>query len=182
MCLANPEDFRIIGKVVAAHGLQGTLKVESWSDFPERFTALKQVYLRNTKGELSLHEVAGVRFSPQYVLLKLVGVSRREQAENYREAELLVPDEESWPLSTDRYYISDLVGIEAVGTDETILGQVVDVATGGAQDLLIIEGPHGELLIPMVDEWVLKVDLAARKILVANWRDLIYPEECKDAN
>lgn len=182
MPLPSPEDFRTIGKVVAAHGLQGTLKVESWSDFGERFTALGHVYLRTPSGELSRHEVKGVRLGPRYVLVKLADLTRREQAERHREAELLVPDEESWPLPPNRYYISDFIGIEAVGTDETALGHVSDVVAGGAQDILVVEGPYGELMIPMVDEWVLEVDLAARKIRVANWQDLAYPEECKDAD
>jgi 16S rRNA processing protein RimM len=178
----SPEDFRAIGVVVAAHGLQGTLKIESWSDFAERFSALKQVYLKTTGGELSHHDVKGVRLGPRYVLLKLADLTHRDQAEDCRGAEVLVPDEESWPLPPNRYYISDLVGIEAIGTDETVLGTVTDVAVGGAQDILVVEGPFGELMVPMVDEWVVDVSLAARTVRIANWRDLANPEECKDAD
>ena len=41
----SPEDVRAIGVIVGAHGLQGTFKLASLSDFPERFEALRTVYL-----------------------------------------------------------------------------------------------------------------------------------------
>jgi len=174
-----PDDFRAIGKVVAPHGLQGALKVESWSDFPERFEALRGVYLRRVTGELARHEVKSVRFGSRHILLKLEGLTHREQVEEYREAELLVPDEESWPLPQNRYYVSDLVGMETVGTDETLLGRVIEIDAGGAQDILRVQGPHGELMIPLVDEWVPDIDIVARKIRISNWQNLVNREECK---
>jgi 16S rRNA processing protein RimM len=175
-----PENFRAIGRVVSLHGLQGALKVESWSDFPERFEALRWIYLRRVTGELERHEVKNVRFGSRHILLKLEGLTHREQVEEYREAELLVPDEESWPLPQNHYYVSDLIGMETVGTDETLLGEVIEIDAGGAQDILRVQGPFGELMIPLVDEWVSEIDIAARKIRVSNWKNLVNPEESKD--
>lgn len=176
------KDFRAIGKVVAAHGLQGTLKVESWSDFAQRFFALKWVYLKVKGGELSRHKVKDVRLGSRYVLLKLEGLTRREETEDFREAELLIPEAESWPLPPNRFYISDLIGLEAFGTDGTVLGQVSDVLTGGAQDILSVDGPYGEMMIPLVDEWVRDIDIASGKVHINNWQSLVNPEECKDAD
>jgi 16S rRNA processing protein RimM len=174
-----PDDFRAIGRVVAPHGLQGALKVEPWSDFPERFAALQWIYLRPVNGEPARHEVKSVRWGDRHVFLKLVGFTQREQVEQFREAELLVPEEESWPLPSNRYYESDLLGMTVVGSDETLLGQVIDIETGGAQDILRVEGPFGELMIPLVDEWVPDMDVEARKLRVSNWENLVNPEECK---
>ncbi|MFH1009820.1 MAG: ribosome maturation factor RimM [bacterium] len=176
------EDFRIIGKVVAAHGLQGTLKIESWSDFPERFRTLTWVFLKQPSGQLSRHEVKNVRFGTHHVFMKLDGLVRREQAEEYRDSELLIFDKESWPLPPDRYYVSDLIEMAIVGTDGTELGRITDAQTGAAQDILVVEGPYGELLIPFVSEWVTEVDMTARRLRVANWQELIYPEECPSAD
>jgi 16S rRNA processing protein RimM len=178
----NPEDFRVIGKVVAAHGLQGTLKVESWSDFPERFVSVRRLFLKRTDGKISSHEVKNVRSGSRHVFIKLVDLHRREDAEEYRESEVLIPDEESWPLPPDRYYVSELVGMAVLGADGTELGKVVGAEARQVQDILTVDGPFGELLIPMVSEWVTEVDMAARKIYIANWQALAYPEECRDAD
>ncbi len=182
MSPANPEDFRAIGKVVAAHGLQGTLKIVSLSDFDERFDALEWVFLQVEEREPKRYKVVDVRFSSRYVLLKLDGLTRREQAEELREAELLVPESERWPLPPNRYYISELIGLQAVGLDEMMLGSVTDVICSGAQDILVVDGPHGELLIPIVDEWVSEVDIAAGKVRIVNWQGLVFPENTKDAD
>jgi 16S rRNA processing protein RimM len=178
----NPEDFRAIGKVVAAHGLQGTLKVDSWSDFDERFDALEWVFLQVEGREPARFKVVDVRFSTRHVLLKLDGLTRREQAETFKDAELLVPESERWPLPPNRYYISELIGLEAIGLDETKLGSVTDVICSGAQDILVVDGPHGELLIPIVDEWVSDVNIAAGQVRIADWKGLIFPENLNDAD
>ena len=182
MSPANPENFRAIGKVVAAHGLQGTLKIVSLSDFDERFDALEWVFLQVEGREPARYKVVDVRFSSRYVLLKLDGLTRREQAEELREAELLVPESERWPLPPNRYYVSELIGLQAVGLDETMLGSVTDVICSGAQDILVVDGPHGELLIPIVDEWVSEVDIAAGEVRIVNWQGLASPENLKDAD
>ena len=182
MSPANPEDFRAIGKVVAAHGLQGTLKIDSWSDFAERFDALEWVFLQMEGGDPKRYKVVDVRFSTRHVLLKLDGLTRREQAEELRGAELLVPESERWPLPPNRYYISELIGLQAVGMDDTMLGAVTDVISSGAQDILVVDGPHGELLIPIVDEWVSDVDISAKKVRVLNWQGLVFPENTNNAD
>jgi 16S rRNA processing protein RimM len=178
----TPEDFRAIGKVIVAHGLQGTLKVDSWSDFDERFDALEWVFLQVEGNEPVKFKVVDVRFSTRHVLLKLDGLTKREQAEQFKNAELLVPESERWPLPPNRYYISELIGLHAIGSDETELGSVTDIITSGAQDLLVVDGPHGELLIPIVDEWVSEVDVVAGKVHIINWQGLVFPENSNDAD
>ena len=64
----------------------------------------------------------------------------------------------------DEYYVFQLVGLEVVEEGGRVLGTVADVEPGVANDVLVVDGG---LALPMVEECVRDVDLAAGRILVA---------------
>ena len=166
------EEMRTIGVVVSSHGLQGTLKVESLSDFPERFEAIKSVYLVQNGGTPLSYQIKRVKWAGQFILLTLHELTTRTEADKLRGAELCVALKDSWKLPEDVFYISDLLGFHGVGEDGTQLGELKETLAG-AQDLLLFEGEKGELLVPFVSTWVGKVDPAARTIEILNWKQLV---------
>ncbi len=167
-------DFRAVGVIVGEHGLQGSLKVLPLSDFPDRFNALRKVYLRRGEEIVGEDEVKRVRWAQSHLLVALHSVRTREDAVGLRGVELCVADADSWPLPKDVYYISDLIGFHGVSGSE-VIGTLVGTQSG-AQDILEFDGPHGNLLVPFVSEWVGNVDERARTIELLNWRRLIDSE------
>ncbi len=73
------------------------------------------------------------------------------------------------------YYVSDLRGFRVVGEDGTEIGVLRDVLSG-AQDILQIDHAGQELLVPLVAEWVGRIDTETRTMEILNWRRLIEPE------
>jgi 16S rRNA processing protein RimM len=171
----NPEDLRTIGMVIGAHGLQGTLKVNPLSDFPERYATLESVYLMRGDSVVELR-VKQTRWSNQHVLISLIDLTTRDEAETMIGAEVCVPLSESWKLPDGIYYATDLIGFAGIADDGTELGVLKDIHSG-AQDLLAFVGLGKELLVPFVSEWVGRVDLQARTIEILHWQRLVEGEE-----
>jgi 16S rRNA processing protein RimM len=167
----NPDNLRTVGVIAGAHGLQGTFKLEPLSDFPERFEALRTVYLLRGETVLSQCRVKNVRWANAVVLVTLREIRTREEAEDLRGVELCVPESEAWKLPTDVYYTSDLLGFAGIAEDGTVLGILKDVQPG-AQDILQFDKDGEELLVPFVSEWVGQVDPVKRTIEILNWRRL----------
>ena len=169
------EDLRTVGIVAGTHGLDGTLKLNPLSDFPERYHALRIVYLKREDTVLAKMHVTAVRLATTQVLITLREISTPEAAREFRGAELCVAEAETWKLPANTYYISDLRGFRAVGEDGAEIGILIDVLSG-AQDILQIDHHGQELLVPLVGEWVGRVDTAARTIEILNWRRLLEAE------
>jgi 16S rRNA processing protein RimM len=167
----NPEDLRTVGVIVGAHGLQGTFKLEPLSDFPERFQALRMVYLLRGETVLGRYQVKNLRWANALLLVTLKEIRTREEADELRGVELCVPDAESWELPEDVYYTSDLLGFTGIAEDGTVLGTLTEVHEG-AQDILQFMKGEEELLVPFVREWVGQVDMEKRTIEILNWRRL----------
>jgi 16S rRNA processing protein RimM len=172
------QDLRIIGVITAPHGLQGAVKINPLSDFPERFAHLKSCYLRRRDGSVSEAKVIDVRQGNRCIYLTFDMFRTRNEAELLRGCEVCVAEKDSWPLPENTYYVSDLIGFRVVSDKGEDIGRLTDVIRG-AQDILQIEGRFGELLVPFVNEWVGEVNLVEKSIQIHNWRLLAAPMSYK---
>jgi len=123
-----------------------------------------------------------------YLRLSLVGVDTRSAAEALVGALVQIPKAAlAQTQEEDEFLASDLIGLKVVGQDGSLLGTVTAVNNYGTADILTVKRPHplkerseevpplpkerglggeGELLIPMVDDFILSIDLARGEIRV----------------
>ena len=160
--------FLVVGRILRAHGVRGELRVEVLTELPERLTWLERVYLsRDPDDETPVAtEVTNVRFHKGQALVTLAGTASREAAEALRSTYLLVPIAEAIPLEDDEYYYYQLEGLEVVSDEGERLGVIREVLETGANQVFIVDGAAGELLLPNTEEVVLAVDLEAGRMTV----------------
>ncbi|MBL0060294.1 MAG: 16S rRNA processing protein RimM [bacterium] len=170
----------VIGIVVGSHGLQGTLKVDPRTDFPERFEVLRTCYLCCGDEDAQIVKIKRCKFAPRGILLTLDGTKTREEADKLRGATIEVPMSDRWALPDDFYYISDLIGCQAVDEAGKMMGEIEQVLRG-SQDVLLIKATQGEILVPFVNEWVGKTDVIARVVVIKRAAELITAEEIPPA-
>lgn len=160
-----------IGRLQTAHGVRGEVKVEVWSDIPDRFGRLKRLLLVSDSRE-AWFDVQSVREGPKGLLVKLKGIDTPEAAKQWVNATIkATPDAE--PLPENTWYTADLLGLPVFDTQGKAVGEVKNVHTSG-HDLLEVTTPDGqELLIPFVQDWVPEVDLINRRLIVQPVDDLL---------
>jgi 16S rRNA processing protein RimM len=149
-----------VGRVVSAHGVRGDLKVESLTDFPERFRPGSRLWLEGVPRTVERSRQQG-----KMLVVKLEEVDSRTQAETLRGKQLMVPQARAIEQESV-YYLHDIVGLEVVEASGNALGEVVDVLATGANDVYVVQGKRGEMLLPALDDVIRHVDLAARRIRV----------------
>jgi 16S rRNA processing protein RimM len=163
----TPQDeLLVVGKVVAAQGLKGELRILPLSDFPERFTRAGQRWLQRREEAPRVVELRGGRQLPgkELFVVRLADVDSREAAEALVGEQLLVRASDRPKLARGEFHLLDLVGTEVrlLETQQPI-GRVCDLVHAG-NDLLEVEqdtpsGPR-RILIPFVTAIVPEVHLA----------------------
>lgn len=154
-----------IGRVRAAHGIRGELKVEPMTDDPRRYEALTELYLERA-GQSQRYIIQGVRYQKADILLKLEGIDDRNQAEREKGALLRIDKALRADLPQDRFYIDDLVGLQ-VYEGEQLLGRLSEVLQPGANDVYVVRTESGRhLYIPALKAVVVHVDIAAGRMEV----------------
>lgn len=152
--LAEPPELLEVGRLVAAQGLQGEVRVLPMSDFPERFTRPGPRWLRSRTGEIRPVRLLAGRPLPgkELFVLRLEGIGDRTAAEGLVGHELMVDAADRPPLEPGEFHLLDLVGLEVRLLPEgTLIGRVTDLIHAG-NDLLEIalSAEARRVLIPFV--------------------------------
>jgi 16S rRNA processing protein RimM len=164
------DEWLMVGKVVAAQGLRGELRVVPRSDFPERFTAPGPRWLRLKQMEPRPVNLEAGRQLPgkELFVVRLAGIDSREAAEALVGQELLVRGDDRPELAEGEFHLSDLVGLQVrMEADGRSIGTVVDLLSAG-NDLLEVElkaegpgeGQGRRVLVPFVEAIVPTVNLS----------------------
>lgn len=167
---AAPEGRTIIGKIVGAHGINGTMLLLPLTDYPERFFDMKTIDL-NQPGKprktLKVRKLAPYEGKGTF-FFQAEGVNDRDAAELRKGSFVTIADDERVELEEDEYWIDDLVGLSVVENGSgRKLGTVEEVMLTGSNDVYLIRTPEGKLLpIPAVAEAIGSVDVETGTITV----------------
>ncbi len=161
----SSEELLVVGKVVAAQGLRGELRVLPLSDFPERFTKAGPRWLQRKEGIPRSVHLKGGRQLPgkEMYVVRLEGIDSREAAEALVGEQLMVRASDRPKLARGEFYLLDLVGLEVrLQESSAVIGHVRNLIHAG-NDLLEVElsAERGgrSILIPFVKAIVPTVEL-----------------------
>jgi len=164
--VADTPRYLAIGRIVGAFGIRGEVKVEIHSDNPARFGQLRRAFMG--KGDaLRPVVVLGARPHKNYALVRLEGCPDRTAAERLRGQWLYIPVEEALPLEEDEYYEFQALGSQVETVEGEYLGRIRDVIYTGANEVFVVDGEGGELLIPVLKDVVLEIDPSRDRVLVS---------------
>ena len=156
-----------IGKIVGTHGLRGDLKVRLHSGDPEFLLSLSSVSLSLPNGEEVEVRINRRVLHKGQVLLRLQNYESIDLVEPLVGSQVLVAEELLPKLAADEYYWMQLDGLRVVDHNLGDIGQLKDLFTSGAHDTYVVKGSLGEILIPAVQKFILKIDIDERVMHVA---------------
>jgi len=169
--LFGKPEFLAVGKLRKPHGVEGEMVMDVLTDFPERLKP--GVLLHLGAGHDVLH-VQSCRNYAGGLLISFTEVRDREAAGLLRNQMLYVRTDEIPPLPEGEYYHHQLLGLRAIGDGDRLLGTVVEILETGANDVLVVRpASGGDLLIPMVDVFIQKIDPGAGEIHVKLMEGLV---------
>jgi len=148
-----PEGFVTVGRILRPWGVRGHLKVEPLTDFPDRFSPGSLLYIDGVA-----HRVEECRWRQGRAYIKLSGIDGTA-AQALRGRSLSVPEGELRPLPEGCYYQFQLLGLAVRDRQGRPLGRVAEILSTAGNDVLVVRGPGGELLLPALEDVILKVDL-----------------------
>lgn len=167
------------GVVIGVHGLRGDLKVRPLSGESSTLDTVKELTLR-VGTTISHHKVQKASWHKGKLLIRLEGITSIENAEKFIGCEILISNTDLSNLPDDEFYWFQLEGLQVNDRQQGDLGKVVDIFTTAAHDILVVRGFRGEILIPVVDAFILKIDKNA-KLMHVDLPDGLIPEADLDA-
>jgi 16S rRNA processing protein RimM len=158
-------EYVTVGYIRRAHGIGGCVHVESLTDNPTRFEALSEVIVE-VGGRRTLYRVERCSVASKGLLIKFKSVDDRSEAEKLKSGYLLVEAAKLPELEEGSYYLFDLIGMNVYTISGELLGEITDVQQYPANDVYIIEGEKGKLLLPAIRDVVKNIDVQNKRMEV----------------
>ncbi len=153
-----------VGRVIRPHGVRGELVIEPVRVVMAPLELGETVYL----GERAEpHQVEALRHHRDRWLLRLAGCDDRDAAEPFRGQVIQIErPPEARPPGHLYGHADEIVGLAVFTEAGEPLGEVTEIIVTGANDVYVVAGPGGELLLPAIPDVIRQVDLPARRLTV----------------
>ena len=151
------KQFLECGIIINTHGVRGDVKLESLCDSPEVLASLERVFVLEG-GKYREIEVKHAAVFKQFVLATLEGVDDMDKAAAMK-GTTLYASRDDFELGEGDFFIADLLGLPVIDNiDGKVYGRIKDVINRGASDIYVVTTPTGERMMPVVEEFVKRVD------------------------
>lgn len=150
------EDCFELGYLTKLHGLNGAISAHLDVDYPEAYLKLESVLL-DVNGSLVPFFIDSVQIKGTKAILGFEDIKSPEEAETIIGLTMFLPLSFLPKLSNGQFYYHEVIGY-SVEDGNQVIGSIENFNTGSAQTIIIVKQGKKEILIPMVDEFILSVN------------------------
>ena len=169
-------DYFLIARIEQTFGKDGYVRIQSYSDFPERFFRLKKVYL-DFWGDKKSFYIEDVKDVKGKIIIKFKKFNNLRDAQVLTDREVFVDEKDAVSLPENHFFVHDLIDSEVFVKKERI-GVVSDVIKAKGNDVLVIlNDEKKEILVPLVLNFIEKFDAAKKKLILNISKDFLEEDE-----
>ncbi|SHN54158.1 ribosome maturation factor RimM [Fervidobacterium gondwanense] len=159
-----------VGVLSNTHGLNGDLKLHTFTNLPEVIAKLVEVIAYNeAQKKFTYCKFEKIKKAHGYFIVHIAGVNTISEAEKLKGFVIYV-DKSAFPKSKDgEYYFYELLNSEVYDENENYIGLVEDIVETGNNDVIVVKknkSSKEEIMIPVIERYVLKIDKEGKKIQV----------------
>jgi len=154
------------GQIVGTHGLRGDLKVRPISGDPGPLLSASEVYLRLPDGCLSKAQPLRQSLHKGIALMRFDGYESLTAVEALKGCKILLDRNLLPELDEDEFYWHQIEGAKVVDRQHGVVGHLKSMFTTAAHDTWVVEGAAGEVMIPVVADFIVSIDAEQKLIEV----------------
>jgi len=164
------KEMVVMGRIAVPYGVKGWVKIQTFTEALDSLLDYPEWWMSGNS-DWQLCHVKEVGIHGKSVIAKFTGCDDRTAAFALKGKDIAVPRGDLPEADDGEYYWSDLVGLQVLNLQQQHFGEITEVFSTGANDVLVIKGEDKtERLIPFTAQVVQKVDLAAKQMVV-DWPD-----------
>ncbi|MDO5656224.1 MAG: ribosome maturation factor RimM [Flavobacteriaceae bacterium] len=158
------EDCYFLGTITKAHGYKGELNVQLDTDDPQAYQNLESVFIEKN-GLLVPFFLKSARLHRTNHLR--IFIEDFDDPESLIGRALYLPLSTLPPLQGNKFYYHEVVGFLVLTKEGEEVGIITHVRDSQVQDLFEIKAKDGrEILIPVIDDWIVEVNRKEKSIKV----------------
>lgn len=167
------EECFYLGRIVGKFSFKGEVLIKLDTDEPELYTEMESVFVEYNDNLVPFFIERSYLHKSTLLRAKFEDIDTEEDAEDMVGADLYLPLEQLPQLDANQFYYHEIIGFDVVDSSHGNIGKIVSINDSTAQALFEIEKNGRQILIPMNDEFIQKVDKPNKTINVVTPEGLI---------
>jgi 16S rRNA processing protein RimM len=163
-------EYVCVARVRRPFGVRGEMVLQALVGFPARLGQSARLYFGEGRRQM---EVESLRRHGRDLVLRLRGIRDRDAAEGLRGSGICIRVDDLPPLPEGEYYPHQIEGLQAVTEEGEVLGRVKEILKTGANDVYVVRGEKGEILLPAIPQVIREVRLEEGRLIVRLMEGLI---------
>lgn len=162
----------VVGRILGPHGRDGWVRVKATSDVPGRFDVGESlsaswdgVIAEGRTYQIARSRSVGAKKNDELILW-FTGFRDRGQAQRLTGLWLCVPQSQVPSPQEGEYFHYQLIGLRVRTVEGEDLGELAEILETGSNDVYVVTGPGGEILVPALSKVVREIDIAADLMVV----------------
>lgn len=167
------EDCFCLGQIVRKHSFKGEVVIKLDTDEPESYQKMESVFVNLGNNLIPFFISKSLLQKGNQLRVQFESIQNEADAEALLKAQVYLPLDKLPQLSGNQFYFHEIIGFSAEDVHHGPIGYIKGVNDRGAQALFEIEKDGIQLLVPMVDAFIVKVDRTQKKVLLKTPEGLI---------
>lgn len=158
------EDCFYLGKIAKKYSFKGELLVYLDSDDPEIYENMESVFVEIGKNLVPFFIDSATLHKNDFLRVKFEDVDNEADAEALINKALYLPLDLLPKLEGNKFYYHEVIGFEIEDTRLGIIGTIESINDSSAQPLFEVKNGDVEMLIPMIDQFLVEIDRTNKKV------------------
>lgn len=160
------EECFYLGKIAKKFSYKGEVLVFLDTDEPELYENMESVFVEINKNLVPFFIENSALHKNDFLRVKFEDIDNEEQADEILGCELYLPLSFLPKLEGNQFYYHEVIGFEIEDQRLGVVGTIVSVNDSTAQPLFEVLHGTVEILIPMIDQFLVKIDRENKKVVM----------------
>ncbi len=167
------KDCFYLGKIVRKHSFKGEVVIKLDTDEPHLYANMNAVFVDLGKNLLPFFIEKSLLQKGNQLRVKFEDVNTEQDAESLLKSDVYLPLDLLPKLTGNKFYFHEVIGFTIEDVNYGKVGIITGINDSTAQALFEIQQGDAEVLIPMIDDFIKKVDRKNKTIVVETPEGLI---------
>jgi len=160
------EDCFYLGKIAKKFSFKGEVLIYLDTDEPELYEDMESVFVEFNKNLIPFFIENSNLHKGDFLRVKFEDVDNEEQADEIINCEVYLPLNMLPKLEGNKFYFHEVIGFEIEDLRLGVFGKIVSINDTSAQPLFEVINGNVEILVPMIDQFLVKIDRENKKVIM----------------
>ena len=160
------EDCFYLGKIAKKFSFKGEVLIYLDTDEPELYQDMESVFVEYNKNLIPYFISNSSLHKTDFLRVNFEDITNEAEADSILNCEVYLPLSMLPKLSGNKFYFHEVIGFEIEDIRLGVFGKIISINDSSAQPLFEVLNGNTEILVPMIDAFLVKIDRVNNKVIM----------------